>query len=64
MGLSATDLAELAYRFALGGIDLIKDDHGLTNQPFCPFEERVRRCAEAVARRTARPAGVASICRM
>jgi len=50
MGLSATDLAELAYRFALGGVDLIKDDHGLTNQPFCPFQERVRRCAEAVAR--------------
>jgi len=50
MGLSVADLAELAYRFALGGIDLIKDDHGLTNQPFCPFEERVRRCAEAVGR--------------
>ena len=50
MGLSVADLAELAYRFALGGIDLIKDDHGLTNQSFCPFEERVCRCAEAVAR--------------
>ena len=48
MGLSATDLAELAYQFALGGIDIIKDDHGLANQPFAPFEERVRRCAEAV----------------
>jgi ribulose-bisphosphate carboxylase large chain len=50
MGLDPADLAELAHRFALGGIDLIKDDHGLTNQTFCPFEERVRRCAEAVER--------------
>lgn len=50
MGLSAQELAELAYQFALGGIDLIKDDHGLTNQLFCPFEERVERCADAVYR--------------
>lgn len=50
MGLSPEQLAELAYQFALGGIDLIKDDHGLTDQPFCPFEERVKRCAEAVHR--------------
>jgi ribulose-bisphosphate carboxylase large chain len=50
MGMSASELAELAHRLALGGIDIIKDDHGLANQPFCPFEERVERCAEAVAR--------------
>lgn len=50
MGLSARALAELAYRFALGGIDLIKDDHGLADQRFAPFEERVRRCADAVRR--------------
>jgi len=48
MGLSAQDLADLAYQFALGGIDVIKDDHGLANQPFAPYEERVQRCAEAV----------------
>jgi ribulose-bisphosphate carboxylase large chain len=48
MGLSAQELADLAYQFALGGIDIIKDDHGLTNQLFCPFEERVERCADAV----------------
>jgi len=48
MGLSAVDLATLAYRFALGGMDVIKDDHGLADQPFAPFEERVARCAEAV----------------
>jgi ribulose-bisphosphate carboxylase large chain len=50
MGLSCRELAELAYRFALGGMDIIKDDHGLTNQLFSPFEERVKRCAEAVWR--------------
>ena len=48
MGLSAYELADLAYKFALGGIDIIKDDHGLTNQPFAPFADRVRLCTEAV----------------
>ncbi len=50
MGLPAATLADIAYRFALGGVDLIKDDHGLANQSFTPFRERVERCAEAVAR--------------
>jgi ribulose-bisphosphate carboxylase large chain len=50
MGLSCRELADLAYQFALGGMDMIKDDHGLTDQCCSPFEERVRRCAEAVAR--------------
>ncbi len=50
MGLPPQALAELAYNFALGGIDLIKDDHGLANQSFAPFKERVERCAEAVAK--------------
>jgi len=50
MGLSSQDLADQAYRCALGGMDVIKDDHGLANQPFAPFRERVRLCAEAVER--------------
>ena len=50
MGLDAQALAELAYAFARGGADLVKDDHGLADQPFCPFEARVRACAAAVAR--------------
>lgn len=50
MGLSAEGLAELAYQFAKGGIDIIKDDHSLADQPFAGFEERVQRCAEAVRR--------------
>ena len=50
MGLSPPALADLAYRLALGGIHLIKDDHGLCDQTFCPFDERVRLCSEAVER--------------
>jgi ribulose-bisphosphate carboxylase large chain len=50
MGLSPKQLADLAYSFALGGIDLIKDDHGLADQSFSRFEERVERCAAAVHR--------------
>lgn len=50
MGLSCQELADLAYQFALGGMDMIKDDHGLTDQCCSPFEERVKRCAEAVQR--------------
>jgi len=48
MGLSNFALANLAYNFALAGIDIIKDDHGLSDQEFCRFEERVVLCAEAV----------------
>jgi len=50
LGLSTMGLAELAYRFAAGGIDIVKDDHGLANQPFSTFSDRVYRCAEAVQR--------------
>ncbi|MGE5173617.1 MAG: RuBisCO large subunit C-terminal-like domain-containing protein [Betaproteobacteria bacterium] len=48
MGLSCPELADLAYQFVVGGMDIIKDDHGLTDQCCSPFEERVKRCAEAV----------------
>jgi ribulose-bisphosphate carboxylase large chain len=50
MGLSPDDLADLVSRFARGGIDLVKDDHGLADQTFAAFEARVSRCAEAVRR--------------
>lgn len=48
MGLSAKELAKMCSAYALGGADVIKDDHGLTNQVFAPFSERVKRCAAAV----------------
>ena len=60
MGLSCTELADLAYQFALGGMDMIKDDHGLTDQCCSPFAERVKRCADAV-QRASRETGQASI---
>jgi ribulose-bisphosphate carboxylase large chain len=50
MGLTAKQLAEIVYGMALGGIDLIKDDHGLGDLPFSPFRERVERSVEAVTR--------------
>ncbi|HSH77625.1 MAG TPA: RuBisCO large subunit C-terminal-like domain-containing protein [Herpetosiphonaceae bacterium] len=50
MGLSADLLAQQAFACALGGIDIVKDDHGLAAQPFAPFQERVRACADAVRR--------------
>ncbi len=48
MGLSCKELAGLAYQFSLGGMDMIKDDHGLTDQCCAPFEERMKRCSDAV----------------
>ena len=49
LGRSPSELADLATQFVLGGADLIKDDQGLLDQPFCPFNERVARCGEAIA---------------
>lgn len=49
LGLPPRELAALAREFALGGVDLIKDDQSLRDHPFCRFGERVARCAAAVA---------------
>ncbi len=48
VGLSPEALAELAHSFALGGVDIIKDDQGLGNHAFCPFEERIQRCIASI----------------
>jgi len=53
VGLSVDALADLCFRFALAGMDLIKDDHNLANQSYAPFEPRVRACVAAVARANA-----------
>jgi ribulose-bisphosphate carboxylase large chain len=53
LGLSAQQLAERCQGFALAGIDLVKDDHGLANQVHARFAERVQRCQEAVDRANA-----------
>jgi ribulose-bisphosphate carboxylase large chain len=50
MGLSTAALAALAATFARAGIDVVKDDHGLADQAWSPFRERVAACLAAVAR--------------
>ena len=47
-GLAPEALAGLAHRLALGGVDYIKDDHGLADQAYSPFAARVVACAAAV----------------
>jgi ribulose-bisphosphate carboxylase large chain len=47
-GLAAGKLAELARRFAQGGIDYVKDDHGLADQAYSPFAARVEAIAAAL----------------
>ena len=49
-GLAGAQLAELCATFARGGIDVIKDDHGLADQSYSPFAERARLCQRAVER--------------
>jgi ribulose-bisphosphate carboxylase large chain len=55
-GLAPAALAELAHDLALGGVDFLKDDHGLADQSFSPFDARVPACAAAV-RAAARASG-------
>ncbi len=52
-GLAADDLAALAYEFACGGVDVIKDDHGIANPVYAPFYDRVLACTAAVRRANA-----------
>ncbi len=48
-GLAPKALAQIAGQLAAGGLDFIKDDHGLANQSYSPFAQRVPAVAEAVA---------------
>jgi ribulose-bisphosphate carboxylase large chain len=48
VGLSAAELAIRAGQFARGGIDIIKDDHGLADQSTAAFEERVSSCLKEI----------------
>ena len=48
-GLASGALAALAEQMARGGLDFIKDDHGLADQAYARFAERVRACAAGVA---------------
>jgi ribulose-bisphosphate carboxylase large chain len=58
-GLHVAELAALCRTFALAGVDIVKDDHGIDDQPYSPFVERVRACQAAIAeavRATGKPA--------
>jgi ribulose-bisphosphate carboxylase large chain len=48
-GLPADGLAAVARDAALGGVDIVKDDHGMADQAYAPFADRVVACARAVA---------------
>jgi ribulose-bisphosphate carboxylase large chain len=60
MGLDAVALARLAGTLARAGLDVVKDDHGLADHPFCPFEQRVEACQRAVGE-AARESGHAAV---
>jgi ribulose-bisphosphate carboxylase large chain len=48
-GLPPDGLAKIAAQMAEGGLDFIKDDHGIADQYYSPFAQRVPRIAQAVA---------------
>lgn len=47
-GASIEHLAGLARTFALAGIDVVKDDHGIADQSYCSFESRVHAVQRAI----------------
>lgn len=53
MGLTNHELAEMGYQVAKGGIDIIKDDHGISDLPFSRFKERIPVIQDAIARANA-----------
>ena len=57
MGMTTRQFAALASEFTRGGIDIIKDDHGLSDQPFSNFRERAASCALAVREKNSKCGG-------
>jgi ribulose-bisphosphate carboxylase large chain len=57
VGKTVAELASDCRDFALGGCDLIKDDHSLADQATAPFLDRVSRCQEAVEQANAETGG-------
>jgi ribulose-bisphosphate carboxylase large chain len=49
-GSSPQTLADLCETFGRAGIDVIKDDHGIADQAYAPFAERIRACRAAAER--------------
>jgi len=50
VGLSPREMADLAYQVGREGCDFLKDDETLTDQAFCPLEERASLVSESLDR--------------
>jgi ribulose-bisphosphate carboxylase large chain len=48
IGLDPKETAQVAYEAYYGGCDFVKDDENLTDQRFCPFEDRVIHVLDAL----------------
>ena len=48
IGLTPTQVATICQQMADGGIDFIKDDELLSNQPWCPLAKRVKAVSHAL----------------
>ena len=60
-GLSPSQLGELARTFALAGIDVIKDDHGIADQEDARFGARVAAVQRAIERAAAERGSAARV---
>jgi ribulose-bisphosphate carboxylase large chain len=47
-GLPTDELAKMCKTFALAGVDIVKDDHGIVDQQASRYAERVAACSRAV----------------
>lgn len=56
-GSSYDTLAKIAGDFALGGGDIVKDDHNICDDSFEDFRERVSRCHDALRAANAKTGG-------
>lgn len=48
LGKTSKELANIAYKLACGGINIIKDDHCITDQKYSSFKERTKECLKAI----------------
>jgi len=48
IGLNPEETAKVAYDAYYGGCDFVKDDENLTDQRFCPFEDRLIKVLDAM----------------
>jgi ribulose-bisphosphate carboxylase large chain len=53
VGLTPHETAQVVYDAAMGGVDFVKDDETLTNQKFCPLDDRVSAVMTALDKATA-----------